>query len=304
MTRSEAKARERRLLATANAQYGLLRAADLLAEGLTRDQIDRRLAHCRLNRIQRGVYALGHTAVRDEARWLATLWGCREGTVLSHVTAAAYHRMGLDVTHGPVHVSSTSRAKRRPGVVTHQVRHLVDVDVFRSGPFVVTRIPRTLVDLADVLTWAEYRALADAQPSLRVDRIREAQARTPFRPGAPLVTRLVDADDAHTRSEFERRYLRFAAAYGVPRPDGLNERVAGHRADCVYRAARLVVELDGRAFHRRRSQMRADRRRDRGYQRAGNRIIRLVWDDLHHGEAPATAELLLDMLGDDGSLGP
>lgn len=161
------------------------------------------------------MYALGHTAVRDEARWLATLWGCREGTVLSHATAAAYHRMGLDATDGSVHVSSTSRVKRRPGVVTHQVRHLAPVDVFRSGPFAVTRIPRTLVDLADVLTWAEYRALADRQSSLRVDRIREAQGRTPFRSGAPLVTRLVDADDAHTRSEFERRYLRFAAAYGV-----------------------------------------------------------------------------------------
>jgi very-short-patch-repair endonuclease len=107
---------------------------------------------------------------------------------------------------------------------------------------------------------------------------------------------LIDADDAHTKSEFERRFLRFLAAHDLPRPDALNIRVAGHRADCVFREQRLVVELDGRAFHRRRAQMRADRQRDTDYQLAGHRVLRLVWDDLHPGDAPRTADRVRRML--------
>src|SRR5690606_21474739 len=106
-------------------------------------------------------------------------------------------------------------------------------DVFRKGHLAVTTMPRTLVDLADVLAWPDYRAVADGLRVLRLDKVREAQRRAPNRRGAPLVTRLVEADDAHTRSEFERRYLRFCRAHGLPRPDALNVGVAGHTADCV-----------------------------------------------------------------------
>lgn len=72
--------------------------------------------------------------------------------------------------------------------------------------------------------------------------------------------------------------------------------MAGHEADCVYEGARLVVELDGRGYHDRRAQMRADRHRDSDYQAARSWILRLVWDDLHPGEAPATADRLRTML--------
>lgn len=304
MSALEAQAREFLLLATANRQFGLLRHAHLRAAGLAQHQIEHRLATARLNRVQHRVYALGHTTLRDEGVWLAALWACGQHAVLSHTTAAAFHRMlEWDLT-GDVHVSSPARVKSRPGIVAHRTRHLDRADLFHSGPFTVTTIPRTLVDVADILDWPEYRELADRQPRLHLHRIAEAQARTPFRPGAPRVRRLIEADDAHTKSEFERRFLRFLAAHRLPRPDGLNVRVAGHRADCVYRAQRLVIELDGRAFHRRRSQMRADRQRDGDYQLAGYRILRLVWDDLHPSEAAATADRICRLLAAPRTLRP
>jgi very-short-patch-repair endonuclease len=178
----------------------------------------------------------------------------------------------------------------------HRVHALPPVDTFTAGPFRVTTIPRTFVDLADVMSWAEYRALADAQRHLHVDRIREAQARAGRRVGRGLVTRLVEADDAHTKSEFERRFLRFLAAQRIAAPSGLNVPVAGHKADCHYAVERLVVELDGRGFHARRAAMRADRHRDTDYQLAGHRILRLVWDDLHPDEGARTADRLRRML--------
>lgn len=289
--------REVALFTLANTQHGLLRREQLIAAGLSQDAIDSRAERRRLARVHPGVYAFGHTALRDEGRWLAAQWSCDPGAVLSHLTAAAFHRMRLpDGLDDAIHLSTTLSRKRRGGVVVHRVRHLDRIDVHRVHDLRVTTIPRTLVDLADLLDWRAFRAVADAQHSLRVDKIREAQGRASKRVGRGRVTRLIEADDAHTRSEFERRFLRFVASRRLPRPDALNVRLAGHRADCVYLDRRLVVELDGRAFHRRRAQMRADRQRDTDYQLERYRIMRLVWDDVHPDEAARTADRLQQLL--------
>lgn len=292
----ERTAREQALLARANDHFGLLHHDHLVEAGLGRGAIRSRLASGRLTEIHHCVYAFGHTALRDEARWLAALWTLGRSTWLSHLGAAASFGWRALANDEDVHVSTTRALGDRKGITVHRVRSMDRRDVFHPPRFAVTSMPRTLVDLADVLPWPEYRALADGLPGLRVDRIREAQARAPFRVGSPKVTRLIEADQAHTRSEFERRYLRFSRAHGLPRPSGLNVPIAGHTADCVYGAERLVVELDGRAYHRRRAQMRADRRRDTDYQLAGHLILRLVWDDLHPDEAEATARRIRKML--------
>ncbi|WP_354701381.1 hypothetical protein DSM112329_01695 [Paraconexibacter sp. AEG42_29] len=291
------KPAEERLLTTADDQEGLLRYDDLVAHGLDRNAIRSRRESCRLNRVFDGVYAFGHRQLREEAYWLAALWSCGEDDVLSHFTAAAYHGWRIEASDGRVHVSTTAETTTRTDLAVHRVKTLPRRDVFRSDPYRVTTIPRTLVDLADVMTWPDYRALADSLPSLHLGAIRGAQQRAPNRSGRGRVRRLTEADDAHTKSEFERRYLRFSRAHGLPLPDELNVKRAGHKADCVYRTPRqLIVELDGRAYHERRDQMRADRRRDFDYQVEGFLILRLVWDDLHRDSAAATADRVRKML--------
>lgn len=169
-------------------------------------------------------------------------------------------------------------------------------DWFVDGLFKVTSVAKTFVDLADTMTWEEYRALADRRPKLPIAEIRAAHNRNRHRAGSPLVRRLIDADDAHTKSEFERYFLRFNAEHRLQRPSALNAWVAGHKADCVYEDQKLVIELDGRAYHERRAQMRADRQRDTDYQLAGYRILRLVWDDLHPDQAEETVARIRALL--------
>jgi predicted transcriptional regulator of viral defense system len=297
------KKRERGLFELANRQHGLLYAKDLAAAGLDRHAVSHRLRTHRLTRLHRGVYALGHTALREEAYWLAALAALGPSTALSHVTAGRFHGWPVEAPDpSTVHVSTTRALLSRGDLVIHRTRHLYRPDVFRRDGFAVTTVPRTLVDLADVLDWDRYRAVADSLKRLDVAALARARARCPKRRGAPLVTRLIEADDAHTKSEFERRFLRYAEAHGLPRPDAVNGWVAGHRADAVYRFAAgrplrgLVVELDGRSYHERRAQMRADRHRDTDYQVAGYLILRLVWDDLHVAEAPRTTGRLRRLL--------
>lgn len=152
------------------------------------------------------------------------------------------------------------------------------------------------MDLADVSPWDELRGAVDALRWFSPAALRAAQRRAPGRRGRGAVTRLLEADEAHTKSELERRFLRLVRRHGLPRPTGLNVLVAGFKADCLYGDHRLVVELDGRACHRRRAQMAADRLRDEGYQLAGHRIQRLLWDDFHAARGHDTAERLRRML--------
>jgi hypothetical protein len=180
------------LLRTANRQFGVLRITDLLAAGLTRARVSRWVQAGRLTRLHTGVYAFGHQALTPEGQWLAAVWACGMDSVLSHLSAAAFHRMREEDKDDPVHVSTTAEAKSRPGIVVHRVRYLDRVDVFRPHPLLVTNVPRTLIDLADVLPWDAYRAAADSLPNLQPDKVREAQDRAPGRRGAPKVRRLIE----------------------------------------------------------------------------------------------------------------
>ncbi|CAA9511767.1 MAG: hypothetical protein AVDCRST_MAG53-2672 [uncultured Solirubrobacteraceae bacterium] len=289
--------RDVELLGLANRQHGVLRAAQLAEHGLTRRMIAQRTRSGRLTRLHHGVFTWGHSALTREGRWLAALWACGAGAVLSHTTAAACHRIGGE--HGTdVHVSTTRRSVHsRDGIVVHRVSSLHRADVQRTRGLWVTRIPRTVVDLADATGWAEVRGAVDALRWFSPAELRAAQRRAPGRAGRGLVVRLLEADEAHTKSELERRFLRFVRRHSLPRPTGLNVQVAGFKADCCYAAERLVVELDGRAYHQRRRQMEADRLRDEGYQLAGHRIQRFLWDDFHAAQEARTAERLVKMLG-------
>lgn len=93
-------------------------------------------------------------------------------------------------------------------------------------------------------------------------------------------------------------FLALLDATGLPRPR-LNAHVeaAGRlvECDCLWRAERLVVELDGHATHGRRSSFESDRTRDRALSAAGWRVVRVTWRQLER-EATAVAVDLRSML--------
>ncbi len=286
---------ELELLELANRQHGVVHGDQLRRRGLDATAIYRRVCCGRLTRLHDGVFAWGHTALTEEGRWLAALWACGPGCALSHWSCAACLHIGEE-PDTDVHVSTTRSIRSRPGIVVHRVKRLDPVDVRRRGLLRITAVPRTLVDLADVASYAELRAATDTLRSFSPTALAAAQRRAPGRPGRGQVTRLLEADQAHTKSELERRYLRFLRRHGLPRPSGLNVWVAGHKADCVYEEQRLVVELDGRAYHLRRAQIDADHRRDEDYQLSGRLILRLLWDDFHPANEAKTVERVQRML--------
>ncbi|MBA2348102.1 MAG: DUF559 domain-containing protein [Solirubrobacterales bacterium] len=209
---------------------------------------------------------------------LAALSWCGANACLSHLSAAAV--VGWIPMPDVVHLTTTDRHGSRPGITVHRTERLPASHVQHWVDLRVTVRSRTLVDLADVLEYDDLRRVADQLPRLPVAHLEHTLRELPGRHGAGRVARLIRSEEAHTKSELERRYLAYCRAHGLPRPTRLNHRIGPHKADCVYEDERLVLELDGRAHHERRAQTKLDHQRDMDYQLAGYRFGRFDWEDL------------------------
>jgi hypothetical protein len=91
--------------------------------GIGRAGVTRRIHAGRLHRLHRGVYAVGHTVLRREGRWLAAVLACGDGAVLSHLSAAVH--WGLLHYDAP-HPEVTAPACRDgvPGIRLYRSRSL------------------------------------------------------------------------------------------------------------------------------------------------------------------------------------
>jgi len=118
-------------------------------------------------------------------------------------------------------------------VVVHRTRHLDPRDVLRSGLLRLTDDERTLIDLADHLSYAELRKVADQLPSLPKARLIATAARLLRRAGAGRTHRLIHSEDAHTRSEMERSYVRYCSSHGIPYPGGATSASTASRSTLV-----------------------------------------------------------------------
>ncbi len=81
-----------------------------------------------------------------------------------------------------------------PGVVVHYVPELHPDDVTIVDGLRVTSTARTLVDLADAMSYYELRAVwarARRQGQLEMEAVRASRARVEWRPSLELVDRLI-----------------------------------------------------------------------------------------------------------------
>lgn len=269
--------RERSIARIAHRRHGLVSRRELLALGFNDDAILRRLRAGRLHVVHPAVYAVGHRLLTREGVCLAAVLACGDGAVLSHVAAAQLWDLLPVTTERPSVTVRHERGRAVPGVRVHRTRRLPDEHVSRRSAIPVTSVERTIADLAGVassrrveraLSRAEALGLVDV-PSL-LNAIRH-------RTGAPVVRALLEEWTPRlSRSELEERLLGLIVSAGLPRPQ-VNTRVAGFEVDLCWRAARLVVEADGHAFHGSTAQIERDRRREAVLAARGFAVLRFTW---------------------------
>jgi very-short-patch-repair endonuclease len=163
----------------------------------------------------------------------------------------------------PVHVTSPSTVgkRRRNGIILHRTTTLTARDWTRLDGIPVTRPARTLSDLIPLLSPAQINAAVREAEFLHLP-VGEFSARRD-RPG-------------RARTELESRMLAICRRHRLPQPE-INVKLDRFEVDFLWRAERLVVEVDGWASHRTRSAFEEDRVRDVRLSLLGYRVVRFTW---------------------------
>ena len=78
---------------------------------------------------------------------------------------------------------------------------------------------------------------------------------------------------AITRSRAEKAFLKLIRDAGLPRPD-VNQRLGPYEPDFMWRAERLIVELDSYGFHGGPGAFQNDHEKDFFYRDAGFDVLR------------------------------
>lgn len=273
------------ILALAARQHGVVARWQLKELGISPPWIEYRLKNGRFESIHPGIYRVGPIAAPFH-RELAALLACGSGAVLSHHSAGAlWGLLPKGAVVAPVSVSITRDTRRGGGEIhVHRVKVLAADEITYLDGLPLTTSARTLLDLAGSLSVRELEqtiARADRNGLLDRKQIEVLTARYPRRRGNARVRALLTNLDglAFTRSEAEERFLALVRKAGLRIPE-TNVTIHGFEVDTLWRAERLVVEIDGLAFHSAKDAFERDRHRDGVLTAAGLRVMRITWRQL------------------------
>ncbi|WP_164745241.1 DUF559 domain-containing protein [Georgenia faecalis] len=256
--------------------------------GFTRDAVRWRIASGRWVRVAGDCYAPAEIADDDRSD-RATLRRAVAATltwpdaVIAYRTAAAIFRLPvLPCDH--THVILPSRRASRAGLRVHLVPPPSGRDLTRFDGFRTTTRSGTMVDCLSLLPRREAESLLAWVRSRELITVRALQQACTERHGRWGITQLRELTAMAARGALSTGELRLhevLSAGGLTgwepdQPIVVGGRIIA-RADVLFRDARVIVELDGRAFH---ADFQGDRRRMNALVLAGYTVLRFTWADL------------------------
>lgn len=286
---------------------GLRWRRDLLAAGVTPDEVRRRVRAGDLVAVRRGAYAerggvpddlVGRHVlhVRAAVRDLAG------DPVVSHVSAAAVHGLAIwNVPFGRVQLTRNRRsgARRTRSLNVHAAPLEPDEIVVVDG-LVVTSVARTVVDLARSVPFEQAVVLADSalnvyRQVLAVDDLWSAIERMPRRPGNPRARRVIGFADGRSESPGESRSRIAIQRAGLPTPE-LQRRIYSTngrgiaKVDFAWAEFGTVGEFDGATKYGRLLKpgqdpgevVFAEKVREDAIRAESLHVARWIWPELDH----------------------
>ena len=260
-------------------QHGVGQTKQLLALGLSSSAISRKRKSGLLQRVHRGVLAIGRGSLTPEGRWTAA-------TLATHPPSLLTHRSGLELWGGlppsesPPHVL-THESRRVAGLQTHRTSSLHPDDCCALDLIPVTAPARSLLDFA---AGGDPAELELALNELRIARLvrpqdfAELRGRTFGHRGRKWLGQALaaEAEPGFSREELERRMIRLIREAALPSPHR-NARIGRWEVDFLWPAHRLVVETDGYAVHSGRQAFERDREKQAELQDLGFEVLRFTW---------------------------
>lgn len=292
--------------------------AELLSAGLSAGRIRRLVRDGALVRLRPGVYAPTATvtslvrAPRDQKTrqageqllgLAATLAVTGSRAAGSHRSAALAYGLGL-VGRGLESVTEITRAPGdqgsyagRLGVLVHMAALPADHVVSYRG-VLMTSVPRTVIDLARMLPFAEGVAVADSALHAGLTSKSELAAvivDCPRWPGLQRAREVTAFSDARSESVLESLSRAVFHQAGLPPPDlqvwvGDDGEVIG-RVDFLWRRHNTIGEADGAFKYQTPARARTQLERDARLRAAGYEVVHFTWPQITRAPAQVVDEI-------------
>jgi hypothetical protein len=281
---------ERGVVEIASRQHGAFTRTQASGAGASRSAIHHRIRTDRWVVAAPGVLVLSGSEDNQAQQLTVALLSLGPTGVASHQSAGRLGRLDAMPPGRAVTVPHFDH-RRRKGVTVHQQRlHQADLTVIDGFP--VTTVPRTVCDLAMIISLARLRHVVETAHLDRLCTITSIgttllRVGTIGRPGSErLVTVLDDLGPGEPvgRTVLEAKLDDILDRSGLP--NGVPQHPlpgVGRRSGLVDRAfpeAKLIIEADGRRWHARNAAMSTDRQRDFEAGRLGWFTVRITHNQL------------------------
>lgn len=289
-------------VSVAMSNHGLVTRSLLRNAGMTDQRIDRWMRASRLRPVGRGVYRL-FDVPGDRWRIAAAVLSVRGSAADLH-TAAELHGRSVPRPRGLPQIVVPRSGTNRSGIADiRQSGHLPAVDVCVVDGIRSLTLARTVCELVPVVGPASAGRLitsALSHPGLTESELQacDMSLARRGRPGVQLRrSRLglyLTGEDTDL-TVLERQFLLSYHRAGLPaikaqfRPPWF-DGVRGI-ADFGLDGWRVIIEVDGRAWHSSIAARDEDAKRDRRAVRHGWRVLRFSWDEVVHRWAEVESHL-------------
>ena len=282
------------LLHLAREQHGVFHRRQWVDGGLSASTLSRRLQSGIVTRIGPEVYSYASVPVTWRMGVVAAVLGSGPRAAASHHTASHLH--GLTNRPDQIEVVTLRTGRRPSDFVLHQSTDLARSHVTKVDGIPVTTIARTIVDIGvphgigmagSCLDEARRRDLVSLEEVARVLHQVARRGRNGVGPARRILSERL-AWDQITESQLEDRFLRLIQRYELPRPE-MQYKVTDSsgaiiaRVDFAYPEARLLIELDGAAYHTDRKTFQLDRSRQNRLVSLGFVVLRFTYWDIMAG---------------------
>lgn len=270
----------RPLAELAGRQHGVVSTRQLAELGYSRSLVAKEAERGRLQRLHRGVYAVGYHRPSWHSRCLGAVFASAPA-VASHTSAAWLWGL-LRTAPNAIHLTASTRRAAKPGFEAQvHFASLTEGDCAERDDIPVTALPRTLLDLAALLPSSRLERVIERAEELRSFDLHAVEAlltRVEHHPGAGCLRRalaIYREDPAFERSKLEKRFRKLVMAAGLPLPS-MNFNVAGFELDAYWERERFAVELDVYETHGSHAAFERDRLRQEDLKLAGVEMTRVT----------------------------
>ncbi|MFW0797713.1 type IV toxin-antitoxin system AbiEi family antitoxin domain-containing protein [Gordonia sp. CPCC 205515] len=258
---------------------GVITMPQALASGLSRSSVQRKIARGEWIAQARSVYRAADHPMSLRVRVRVAVASVGPGAVLCGEAAAWWH--GLTQAVPTSFTVVAPRRGRHAGAVRWASvchRQIGDVDIVERDGLCLNAIPFTVLDSAIELG-AQVLDNALLLDRVTLQELAEVHARYPRRAGVGRARTLLASLESGARSAAERLAVQVFDHGGISGWRA-NQEVCGYLADFVFDEKKVIVEIDGFAFHRDAKTFQRDRTKRNAWTAAGYTTLNFTWDDL------------------------